>query len=88
MNQIKIKNKKMNRKRNQHVIPTETGWAVKGERNFRITNKTETKDKAIVIARQIAKNQKTELVIHNRDGKIIDKDSFGNDPHPSKDKKH
>jgi len=38
-------------------------------------------------AREIAKNQKTELVIHNRDGKISDKDSYGNDPFPPKDKK-
>ncbi|NTU74289.1 DUF2188 domain-containing protein [Candidatus Roizmanbacteria bacterium] len=35
----------------------------------------------------IAKTQKTELVIHNQDGKISNKNSFGNDPCPPKDKK-
>ncbi|MBK9334112.1 MAG: DUF2188 domain-containing protein [Ignavibacteria bacterium] len=28
----------------------------------------------------------SELVIHNRDGKISDKDSYGNDPFPERDK--
>lgn len=61
---------------------------MKGEGNSRTSKRTETKDEAIVLARKIAKNQKSELVIHRRDGKIKDKDSFGNDPHPPKDKKH
>ncbi|MCB0511746.1 MAG: DUF2188 domain-containing protein, partial [Bacteroidetes bacterium] len=30
--------------------------------------------------REIAKNQQSELVIHNKEGKIREKDSFGNDP--------
>ena len=64
------------------------GWAVKGEKNKRNTKLTETKSEAIEKARKIAKNQKTELVIHNRDGKISDKDSYGNDPFPPGDKKH
>ncbi|WP_225364174.1 DUF2188 domain-containing protein [Lentilactobacillus parakefiri] len=31
---------------------------------------------------QIADNQHSELVVHNRDGKISRKDSHGHDPHP------
>jgi hypothetical protein len=27
-------------------------------------------------------------VIHRRDGRIQDSDSYGNDPHPPRDKKH
>lgn len=49
---------------------------------------TPIRKKAIEKARQIAKHQKSELVIHNKDGKISDKDSYGNDPHPPKDKRH
>jgi len=30
-------------------------------------------------------NEKSELVIHDKHGKIKDKNSFGNDPHPSGD---
>jgi len=46
----------------------------------------DTKAEAIERAGKIAKNQKSELVIHNRDGKISDKDSYGNDPFQARDK--
>jgi len=36
----------------------------------------------------VAKENKSEVVIHGRDGKIRDKDSYGNDPNPPQDKKH
>ena len=75
--------------KNQHVVPNPNGgWDVKGEKNTKATKHTETKAEATAIAREIAKNQKSELVIHNKDGQISDKDSFGNDPHPPQDKKH
>lgn len=77
----------MNNKKNQHVIPSGKDWAVKGEKNSRKTKITETKAEAIERARNIARNKKSELVIHNKDGKISDKDSYGNDPHPPMDKK-
>jgi len=75
-------------KRNQHVVPLGNGWAVKREGSRRFTVITETQKDAITVARGIAKSNKSEIVIHGRDGKIRDKDSFGNDPHPPIDKKH
>ena len=45
-----------------------------------------TKKDALDIGRKIAKNNKSELVIHGKDGRIKDKDSYGNDPNPPKDK--
>lgn len=36
----------------------------------------------------VAKDNRSEVVIHGRDGNIRDKDSYGNDPCPSRDKKH
>ncbi|MBS1517919.1 MAG: DUF2188 domain-containing protein [Bacteroidetes bacterium] len=75
----------MKTKKNQHVVTAGDRWAVRGEKNSRRTRITRTKQEAVERARRIAKNQKTELVIHNRDGKICDKDSYGNDPHPPKD---
>ena len=73
-------------KKNQHVVPLGNGWAVKGEGNSRYTVITETKKDALVVGRDIARNNKSELVIHGRDGKIQDRDSYGNDPNPPKDK--
>ena len=69
---------------NQHVVPRGTKLAVKGEGNSRATILTNTKQEAIDKAREISKNQGTELVIHNRDGKISQKDSHGNDTCPPK----
>lgn len=43
---------------------------------------------AIKAATPIAKARKSELVIHNRENKIRDKDSYGNDPHPPIDQNH
>lgn len=78
----------MAKKKNQHVIPYGSRWAVKGEGNKKVTKITETQKEAIEIAKKIAKNQGSEVVIHNKEGRIRDKDSYGNDPCPPKDKKH
>lgn len=68
---------------NQHVTPhPDGGWQVKGEGNSKATIITDTKQEAIDAAREIAKNQGTELIIHGKDGKIQSKDSHGNDPFP------
>lgn len=39
---------------------------------------------AIDAGRGTAKREQTELYVHGRDGKIRDRDSYGNDPHPPK----
>lgn len=75
-------------KKNQHVVPHGKEWGVRGERNDRMTAITPTKTEADKIAREIARNQGTEVVIHDRHGVIRDKDSFGTDPCPPKDRKH
>jgi hypothetical protein len=59
-----------------------------GVGNTRKTSIKSTESDAIKTARHIAKNQKTELVIHNKNGRISDKGSYGNDPHPPEDMKH
>lgn len=78
----------MGRKKNQHVIPYEGKWAVRGEGNKRVTKITATQKEAEDIARRIAKRKNAEVVIHDKNGRIRDKDSYGNDPYPPKDKKH
>lgn len=67
-------------KKNQHVVPNGDKWAVKGAGNEKNTRVVNTQKEAINIAREIAINQQSELVIHRPDGRIRDKDSFGNDP--------
>jgi uncharacterized protein YdaT len=69
---------------NQHVVPHSDGWAVKSENAAKATRVTDTQKEAIEIAREIARNQGSELNIHGKDGQIRQKDSYGNDPHPPK----
>lgn len=70
---------------NQHVTPHPNGgWQVKGEGNTRATVRTRTQAEAIQIARGIADNQHSELVIHGTNGAIRAKDSHGRDPYPPK----
>lgn len=65
---------------NQHVTKHPEGWQVKGAGNSKATKVTTTQQEAIKIARNIAKSQASELVIHGTNGKIRQKDSQGNDP--------
>lgn len=70
--------------RNQHVVKHPNGWAVKGAGNSRATVVTNTQAQAIEIARQIAINNQSELVVHGTNGRIREKNSYGNDPYPPK----
>ena len=71
-------------KRNQHVVPREDGWAVQGAGAKRATELFDRKTDAVDRARDISKNQGTELLIHGRNGQIQSKDSYGNDKFPPK----
>lgn len=77
----------MSKGKNQHVVKHPDGWAVKGAGNSKATKVTKTQEEAIQLAENIARNQKTDTKIHGRDGKIRAGNSYGNDPHPPKDKK-
>ncbi len=71
--------------KNQHVTPhPQGGWQVKGAGNSRATVRTDTQSKAIKIARDIAINNGSELVIHGTNGQIREKNSYGNDQFPPK----
>lgn len=68
---------------NQHVTKhPDGGWQVKGAGNKRATIRTNTQSDAINIAIGIAKNQQSEVLIHGKNGKIREKNSYGNDPFP------
>lgn len=68
--------------KDQHVVPNGSGWAVRGAGNSRATKNFSTKQAATDYARKVSRNQGSELVIHNRDGKISGKDGHGHDPYP------
>jgi len=70
--------------KNQYVVPHNEKWGVRGAGNEKVTKVADTQKQAINIAKEIAKNQKSEVVIHRPNGQIRDKDSYGNDPFPPK----
>lgn len=69
------------------VMPHEDGWQVKRDGGKRASRVTGTKAEAEKIARQISRNQETELQVHRKDIAIERSDSHGNDPNPPKDKR-
>ena len=73
---------------NQHVVPNNGQWQVKKDNAERATKTFSTQREAISYARDLAINQHSEVVIHGRDGRIRDKDSYGNDPCPPRDTKY
>lgn len=70
--------------KNQHVVPHGSSWAVRGENNDRVTSVHRTQSDAERAARNIAINQRSEVVIHRSNGEIRDKNSYGKDPYPPK----
>jgi hypothetical protein len=75
-------------RKSHHVVPNSNGgWDVKKGGASRASVHAETKQQAIDVGRQISQNQKTEFVIHGKDGVIQRSDSHGGDPNPPKDKR-
>lgn len=70
--------------KNQYVVPKGGLWAVKGEGNTKCTKITNTQSEAINVARTIARKEQSELVILGKDGRIREKNTYGNDPFPPK----
>jgi Uncharacterized protein conserved in bacteria (DUF2188) len=72
----------MSQGKNQHIVPHGSGWAILGAGNEKVTRQFETQREAIEHGRQIAINQQSELIIHNQEGQIRERNSYGNDPFP------
>jgi len=58
--------------KDQHVMPHDRGWAVQAEGSGQPTKVFRVKDEALDRARDIARNQKSYVVVHAADGKISD----------------
>jgi hypothetical protein len=72
----------MSKGKNQHVVKHPEGWAVKGAGNEKATKVTATKQEAMTYGKGIAKHQQSELVIHGKNGKIQEKNTYGPDQCP------
>lgn len=75
-------------KRSQHVVPSlKGGWSVRQSGATRASRNFDTQAEAKEYGRTIAKRERTELYVHGRDGTIREKNSYGSDPHPPRDKR-
>ncbi len=63
-------------KKNQHVVPLGNGWAVKKAGASKATVITTKQSDAITVARELARTNSVELIIHGRDGKIRERSSY------------
>jgi len=68
-------------KKSTHIVPSSNGgWDIKQSNAQRSSGHFNTKQEAVDKGRTISTNQRTEFVIHNKNGRIARKDSHGNDP--------
>ena len=71
-----------------HVVPRGDRWAVKREGAERASSMHRTQGAATNQAVRVAKREHGEVFIHNKENIIRDRDSYGHDPFPRRDKKH
>lgn len=68
-----------------HITPRDDGhWNVIRDGAQRASSVHSTQAEAADVGREAARRDQAELYIHGRDGRIRDRDSYGNDPHPPK----
>jgi hypothetical protein len=67
-----------------HVVPSESGWRVGVEGTTRARSTHKTQAEAAKAARQIARKNKSELLIHGRNGRVRDRSTYGRDPRRTK----
>jgi Uncharacterized protein conserved in bacteria (DUF2188) len=70
----------MARKPPVHTVPHEDGWANRREGATRVMKKFATKAEAQAAGRETARRDKTEHLIHKRDGTVGSRNSYGDDP--------
>jgi hypothetical protein len=76
-------------KRDYHVAPhPDGGWQVRREGADRASSRHDTQTQAAERGRDLARQERVELVIHRPDGSIRDSDSYGSDPLPPRDRRH
>jgi hypothetical protein len=61
------------RGKNQHVLPRDSGWIVKRAGSERASKIFNTQTKATEYAKSVAQNQETSVFIHGSNGRIRDR---------------
>jgi ketosteroid isomerase-like protein len=67
--------------KNVHVVPNDGGWKVRVEGSGR-SKSYSTQGEAIRAGRKLARSNRADHIVHRRDGRIRQRDSYGSDPFP------
>jgi hypothetical protein len=67
-----------------HVVPSDKGWRVEVEGSTRPRSTHDTQAEAASAARKVARKNKSELLIHGRNGRVRDRSTYGHDPRRTK----
>ncbi|HEV2844470.1 MAG TPA: DUF2188 domain-containing protein [Thermoanaerobaculia bacterium] len=71
-----------------HVVThPEGGWAVVKSGSGRASRRFDTQGDAIAWAREASRNQRTDLIVHGRDGTVRRWDSYGAAPLAPRDRR-
>ncbi len=65
-----------------HTVKHGDGWANRRAGASKVSKTFDTKADAEGAGRSTAKREKTEHIVHKRDGTIGRRNSYGNDPYP------
>jgi len=67
-----------------HTVPHGDGWANRREGASKVAKVFGRKEEAQAAGRRTAQREKTEHIIHKKDGEVGSRNSYGNDPRPPK----
>lgn len=67
-----------------HTVRHGDDWANRREGSKKVSSTHPTQKEAAKKGREVARRDKTEHLIHGEDGKIRERNSYGNDPYPPK----
>ena len=71
--------------KSHHVVPTPNGgWNVKKGGSIKASRHFDNKQDAVQYGKQVSISQKSDLVVHKKDGTIQSKDSSGRKSNPPK----
>ncbi len=60
----------------QHVVPKDKSWVVKSTSSIKATRIFNTQKEAIDYGKKVAKNNKTDVIVYGRNGKIRERTSY------------
>lgn len=70
--------------KNLHIIARDGQWIIKKEGENHCLSSYKTQKEARSVATEWARKSEGEVIIHSRDGRIRERDSYSSDPLPQK----